>query len=77
MQRGLLVQGRHHQILCCTTYKRRSRWFAEPSQRLIPLDLSGDGDSASGAHAVGNACDALGCLGGDSVSCACYTFDGC
>jgi hypothetical protein len=32
-------------------------------------------DSGVGAHAVGNACDALGCLGCDSVSCACYKFD--
>ena len=49
--------------------------LAEPSQRLIPLDLSGDGDSGDGAPAVGNACDALGRLGGDSVSCACHNVD--
>jgi hypothetical protein len=47
---------------------------AEPFHRLIPLDLSGD-DSCGGAHAVGNACDALGCLGVYSVSCVYYNVD--
>ena len=32
-------------------------------------------DSGVGAHAVGNACDALRWVGCDSVSCACYKID--
>jgi hypothetical protein len=64
---------------CARRRRPRSGCGAFPAPR-IPLELSGDGgdgDSGAGAHAVGNACDALGRLGGDSVSCACYTFDGC
>ena len=50
---------------------RHSSLAERASGYLIPLDLSG-GDSCDGAHAVGNACDALGCLCGDSVSCEYY-----
>jgi hypothetical protein len=54
---------------------KKAPLVAEPLHRLIALDISGDGDSGVGAHAVGNACDALGWVAGDSVSCACYKID--
>jgi hypothetical protein len=54
--------------------KEKAPLVAEPFHRLIQLDLSG-GDSCDGAHAVGNACAASGCLCGGSVSCEYYNVD--
>jgi hypothetical protein len=47
-------------------HKEKAPPIAEPSQCLIPLDLSLGGGSG-GAHAVRNAYDACGRLGGGNV----------
>src|SRR5215218_4616233 len=38
--------------------QEKAPMVAEPSQRLIPLELSRDRRDSGGAHAVSNACDA-------------------
>ena len=65
----------------CARRRRRQKKKAPRPQRSLPsgqyrfLTLVATAthlNSDVGAHAVGNACDALRWVGCDSVSCACY-----
>jgi len=65
----------------CARRRRRLKKKAPRRQRSLPsgqyrfltlVATATHRDSGVGAHAVGNACDALRWVGGDSVSCACY-----
>jgi hypothetical protein len=68
----------------CARRRRRQKKKAPRPQRSLPsgqyrfltlVATATHRDSGVGAHAVGNACDALRWVGGDSVSCACYKID--
>jgi hypothetical protein len=68
----------------CARRRRRLKKKAPRRQRSLPsgqyrfltlVATATHRDSGVGAHAVGNACDALRWVGGDSVSCACYKID--
>ena len=68
----------------CARRRRRQKKKAPRPQRSLPsgqyrfltlVATATHRDSGVGAHAVGNACDALQWVGGDSVSCACYKID--
>ena len=68
----------------CARRRRRQKKKAPHCQRSLPsgqyrfltlVATATHRDSGVGAHAVGNACDALRWVGCDSVSCACYKID--
>jgi hypothetical protein len=68
----------------CARRRRSQKKKAPRPQRSLPsgqyrfltlVATATHRDSGVGAHAVGNACDALRWVGGDSVSCACYKID--
>jgi hypothetical protein len=68
----------------CARRRRRLKKKAPRRQRSLPsgqyrfltlVATATHRDSGVGAHAVGNACDALRWVGCDSVSCACYKID--
>jgi hypothetical protein len=68
----------------CARRRRRQKKKAPLTARSLPsgqyrfltlVATATHRDSGVGAHAVGNACDALRWVGCDSVSCACYKID--
>jgi hypothetical protein len=68
----------------CLRRRRRQKKKAPRPQRSLPsgqyrfltlVATATHRGSGVGAHAVGNACDALRWVGCDSVFCACYKID--